>query len=67
VHAATGLGAWAAGCAGSMPKLAAAITRASPEAVTIWAHADRAGQGGAGKLADLLDARGIEVFTEGMS
>jgi putative DNA primase/helicase len=67
VHAATGLGAWAAGSAGFMPKLAAAIVRASPEVVTIWAHADAAGQDGAHKLAARLDARGIEVFVEGMS
>jgi hypothetical protein len=66
VHQATGLGAWAAGSAGFMPKLAAAITHASSECVTIWAHADAAGQDGAHKLAPLLDVLDIETFIEGL-
>jgi hypothetical protein len=33
--------------------------------VTIFAHADQAGQDGALALAEALDRRGIEVFMEG--
>jgi putative DNA primase/helicase len=57
-HAATGLGAWAAGSGGFMPKLADAI----PDyitAVTIYAHADKAGQNGARQLATRLRARPV--------
>jgi hypothetical protein len=67
VRAATGLGAWAAACAGFMPKLATAIERALVESVTIWAHPDTTGQNGAHELAERLAARGIEVFIEGLS
>ena len=74
VHCATGLGAWASGGASFMPKLIAAIEilatareyDASPESVTIFAHADEAGQRHARELAFTLDARGIEIFVEGI-
>ena len=35
------------------------------EAVTIFAHSDEAAQRGARELADVLDARGIEIRVEG--
>jgi hypothetical protein len=37
------------------------------EAITIYAHPDRAGQDGAQELAELLDHRGIEVLIEGIA
>src|SRR5262245_52715621 len=64
-HAATELGAWAAGCAGFMPSLAAAVPD-YVESVTIFADPDQAGQRNARALADALIARNIEVFTEGL-
>jgi hypothetical protein len=75
VHCATGLGAWASGGAAFMPKLVAAVENlanareydASPESVTIFAHADEAGQRHARELAVTLDARGIEIFVEGIA
>ena len=66
VHQATGLGAWAAGAAGFMPRLAAAIP-GYIEAITIFAHPDKAGQDGARGLAAGLDFRDIEVSIEGLS
>jgi hypothetical protein len=57
-HQTTGLGAWAAGSAGFMPKLADAI----PDyitAVTIYRHPDKAGQDGARRLATTLRARPV--------
>jgi len=64
VRKATGLGAWASGGASFMPKLAAAVPDYI-DAVTIYAHDDKAGQRGARELADALVARGIEVLLEG--
>jgi hypothetical protein len=64
-HAATGLGAWAAGSSAFMPALADAVP-AYVEAVTIFAHADEAGQRHAYELADALAQRGIEIFLEGL-
>jgi len=64
-HEATGLGAWAAGAAGFMPALASAVPKWI-EAVTIYAHADESGQGGARKLGAALVRRGIEVRLEGV-
>jgi hypothetical protein len=64
VHQATGLGAWASGGATFMPKLAAAVPDYT-EAVTVFAHADEAGQQGARELAAALVARGIVVHLEG--
>lgn len=59
------LGAWAAGSATMMPKLAARIPDFI-EALTIFAHADKAGQGGARQLEAALRRRGIEVTVEGI-
>jgi hypothetical protein len=64
-HAATGLGAWAAGAAGFMPKLAE-IVPSYIEAVTVYAHADEAGQNGARELATALRRRRIEIVVEGL-
>jgi Toprim domain len=65
VHEATGLGAWAAGSAGRMKALADRVPDWI-ETVTIYSHADEAGQRGARMLADALVLRGIEVFVEGV-
>jgi hypothetical protein len=65
-HEATGLGAWAAGGAGRMPALAAAIPPYI-ETVTVYAHPDKAGQDGARSLAAALAGRGIEIFVEGLT
>ncbi len=66
VLSATGLGVWVAGNAGRMPGLADIIPPFI-EAVTIYGHADPAGEKGARGLADLLLAReGLDVFIEGM-
>jgi hypothetical protein len=62
---ATGLGVWVAGSAGRMPALAN-ILPAYIECVTIFAHADEAGQRGARELAQELHRRGIEVIIEGL-
>jgi hypothetical protein len=64
-HQVTGLGVWAAGSAGRMPKLADIIP-SYIECVTICAHRDEAGQHGAQRLAQALDQRGIEVLIEGL-
>jgi hypothetical protein len=64
-HAATGLGVFVAASAGRMPKIAHAIPRYI-EAVTIYAHADKAGRDGARDLATVLRRRGIEVVVEGL-
>jgi putative DNA primase/helicase len=60
-----GIGTWAAGAAGFMPALADVVP-SFVECVTIFAHADEAGQRGAQELADCLVARCIEVFVEGL-
>jgi hypothetical protein len=71
-HQSTGLGAWAAGTAGFMPKLADAVP-SYIEAVTTYAHADKAGQDGVCKLAAALrnreprkDERPLELAVEGL-
>src|SRR5262249_49389114 len=51
IHHATGLGAWAAGSAPHMSKLATAIVRAEPECIHIFADGDEAGQRHARELA----------------
>ncbi len=66
VHAATGLGAWAAGSAGRLPALADKIPN-YVEVVTVAAHADPAGQAGALALAEALTARGIEAIVTGVT
>jgi hypothetical protein len=63
-HAATGLGAWVAGAAGFMPALADLVP-AHIDAVTIFAHPDKAGLRGAYALAAALGRRGFEVRVEG--
>jgi hypothetical protein len=65
VRQATGLGAWAAGAAGFLPKLADAVP-AYIESVTIYAHPDKAGQDGARKLAGALRHRDIAIIVEGL-
>jgi putative DNA primase/helicase len=54
VHQATGLGAWAAGSAPHMAKLASAIVCAKPESVSIFADGDDAGRRHARELASEL-------------
>jgi len=49
-----------------MPALANAVP-SWVETVTILAHADKAGQAGARKLAEALVSRDIEVFVEGLA
>jgi hypothetical protein len=63
-HEATGLGAWAAGSAGFMQALAKSVP-VYIEAITIFAHADKAGRRGAHNLAEWLSARGVEVRIDG--
>jgi hypothetical protein len=65
VHEATGLGVWAAGCAGYMPALASAVPDYI-EALTIYGH-DDGGRRYALKLAHQLEAGGIETFIEGLT
>jgi hypothetical protein len=60
VHVATGLGAWAAGAAGFMPKLARTVPQYC-DCVSIIADADAAGQRGSAQLAERLVARGIHA------
>jgi len=64
-HTATGLGAWAAGAAGFMLKLAKMVP-SYIEVVTIFAHSDVAGERGARQLAAALRQRDIEVVVEGI-
>ena len=66
VHAATGLGVWAAGSASFMRALVNAVPNYI-ESVTIYAHPDKAGQKGATELANALNRRGIEIFVEGLA
>jgi hypothetical protein len=61
VHAATGLGVWAAGSASFMPALAEVVPTYI-ECVTIYQHDDEAGRRGSTALADTLTARGVEVL-----
>jgi hypothetical protein len=63
-HQMTGLGAWAAGSAGFMPKLEKMPSYI--EAVTIFAHPDQAGEKGAHKLARALKLRDVDVRIEGL-
>jgi len=64
-HEATGLGAWASGGDVFLPKLADAV-QDYVEAVTIYAHSEERAQRCVRELADALDARGIEIFIEGL-
>jgi putative DNA primase/helicase len=65
-HQMTGLGAWAAGAAGFMLKLAAVVPDYI-EAATIYAHPDKAGQDGAQELVTALRQRRTEAVVEGLS
>jgi hypothetical protein len=58
VHAATGLGAWAAGCASRLPALAEAVPPFI-DSVTVAADADATGLRHAGALRAALQRRGI--------
>jgi hypothetical protein len=58
IHMATGLGAWAAGAACRLPKLAPAVPRYA-SAITIVADRDPVGQRFAAELARLLAADGL--------
>jgi hypothetical protein len=60
VHQATGLGVWAAGSAGFMPKLTDAVPDYI-EVVTVIADADETGQRNAALLAERLGKRGFHV------
>jgi putative DNA primase/helicase len=62
---ALGLGAWAAGSASFMPALAETVP-SYIDAITIFAHPDKAGSDGAHKLATALRQRNIEVTVEGI-
>jgi Toprim domain len=68
VHAATGLGVWAAGSAGRMPRLADVIPECI-EAVTVMGDFDDngAGQKAMREFARALSERnlGMEIFAEG--
>jgi phage/plasmid primase-like uncharacterized protein len=67
VHAATGLGVWAAASAGRMPALAEQLPD-YVEAITIYGHDDEAGQRGARGLAEKLAVRGItQILVEDLS
>lgn len=59
-HAATGLGAWAAGAASRLPRLAAAVPRYI-DSVCIVPDEDDAGWKHANELATVLRARGFQV------
>lgn len=61
LHHATGLGAWAAGAANRLPKLANVVP-AYVEAVTIAVDDDAAGRHGSIELAQALEVRGMEII-----
>jgi Toprim domain len=65
IHAATGLGAWAAGCARRLPALADRVPDWI-DCVTVVADPDPAGQAGALALAEALTERGIETLVRGL-
>lgn len=64
VHQATGLGAWAAGSAGRLPKIARHVPDYIDRVTLIEDDNDRGRRGCAG-LAAALHARGIEVLIHG--
>ena len=64
VSEATGLGGWAAGGAGFLPKLADAVP-SYVECVTIYQHDDAAGQAGVAALARSLSDKGVSVSVTG--
>lgn len=65
LHQATGLGAWAAGSAGHMAKLAAAVPD-YVDCVSILADADPSGERGATALLAGLEARGLNARITGL-
>ena len=65
IHEATGLGAWAAGCANRLPCLAENIP-SWVNCVTIAADADRDGRRNALALGRAIEARGIEAILQGL-
>jgi hypothetical protein len=60
----TGLGVWAAGSAGNMPKIAAALPP-YVKCTTIFAHRDETGMRVAKEAARLIAAPGVEVHIKG--
>jgi hypothetical protein len=60
----TGLGVWAAGSAGNMPKIAAALPPYI-ECTTIFAHRDETGLRFAKEAARLIAAMKVEVHVKG--
>jgi putative DNA primase/helicase len=60
----TGLGVWAAGAAGNMPKIAAAIPH-YVECVIVFAHRDKTGMRFGKEAARLIAAMGVEVYLKG--
>ena len=64
LHRATGLGAWAAGAANRLPKLAG-VMPLDAECVMIVVDDDAAGRRASGELARSLASRGIEVIMLG--
>jgi hypothetical protein len=65
IQADTGAGMWAAGAAGNMPKIAAALPP-YVECVTIWADRDETGLRFAREAARIIQARKIEVRIKGI-
>ena len=65
IQADTGAGMWAAGAAGNMPKIGAALP-AYVECVTIWADRDEDGLSLARDAARIIQARKIEVRIKGI-
>lgn len=61
VHAATGLGAWAAGSAARLPDMADSVP-SYVESITTMVDADPVGEKNANELARRLDERGFEVL-----
>jgi hypothetical protein len=66
IQADTGAGMWAAGSAGNMPKIAAALPP-YVECVTIWADRDETGLRFARDAARIIQARKIEVRIKGIT
>jgi hypothetical protein len=60
----TGLGVWAAGSAGNMPKITAAIPH-YVQCVTVFAHRDEAGMRYGKEAARLIAANKVEVHLKG--
>lgn len=61
VHEATGMGAWAAGTAGQIPKVARLVPK-WVECVTLFEHPDKDGRRKVEEAAEMLIDRKIEVY-----